>query len=233
MLVNLFWTGVHAQYLQMGGYRLQCLPEEKEFIPSRFGRPTTTEYAGIGRDIHAMGHLLSPTFGVNLLPYNDNNRKWRTSIGWTWPWFFQREDVESREDRIYHAPRIGHDLLLRKCQKCAVSLPLFIFRGNIRDDSLLSVELYISLALWAGFMAHVLVHTSRPLHLHHNCRPSVRRCRNSPFNLSCCSAYAKDVRFSHCYDGVQDICLMFHFKSSFSSCPLRSTASGSPSVRIR
>lgn len=51
MLVNLFWTGVHAHYLQMGGYRLQCLPEEKEFIPSRFGRPTTTEYAGIGRDI--------------------------------------------------------------------------------------------------------------------------------------------------------------------------------------
>lgn len=40
------WTLTHAHYLQMGGYRLQCRLDERESIPSKFGRKEKVVIAG-------------------------------------------------------------------------------------------------------------------------------------------------------------------------------------------
>lgn len=45
------WTLTHAQYLQMGGYRLQCLTSEEKLIPSRYGRREKAMFAGGERDV--------------------------------------------------------------------------------------------------------------------------------------------------------------------------------------
>lgn len=40
------WTLTHAHYLQMGGYRLQCRLDERDRIPSKFGRQEKVVIAG-------------------------------------------------------------------------------------------------------------------------------------------------------------------------------------------
>lgn len=40
------WTLTHAHYLQMGGFRLQCLPEDNAVIRSTFGRKIPVSYSG-------------------------------------------------------------------------------------------------------------------------------------------------------------------------------------------
>lgn len=40
------WTITHAQYLQMGGYWLQCLPDERKHIPSKYGRTLPAVFRG-------------------------------------------------------------------------------------------------------------------------------------------------------------------------------------------
>lgn len=48
------WTLTHAHYLQMGGYRLQCLLSERSYFRSIFGRTTTVTISGRERNVWEM-----------------------------------------------------------------------------------------------------------------------------------------------------------------------------------